>query len=53
LFARAIVVEDGGACAVFVVLDLGGAWSQRVGNAVPKASAATGCPAEDFVTTAT
>ena len=52
LYARAIVVDDGSACAVIVGLDLGGASTALVTDAT-RASAATGCPAGNFVISAT
>ena len=53
LYARAIVVDDGSACAVIVGLDLGGASTALVTDATTRASAATGCPAGNFVISAT
>ena len=53
LFARAIVVDDGASCAVIVGLDLGGASNQIAGDATRRASAATGCPPENFIVSAT
>jgi neutral ceramidase len=53
LFARAIVVDDGGSCAVLVGLDLGGASNQIVDDATTRASRSTGCPAQNFVISAT
>jgi neutral ceramidase len=53
LFARAIVVDDGGACAVLVGLDLGGASNQVVDDAVPRVSRATGCAPSNIVVSAT
>jgi hypothetical protein len=38
LFARAVVIDDGRNCAVIVGLDLGGASSQMVGEAVSRDS---------------
>jgi hypothetical protein len=53
LFVRAIVVQDGSTCAVLVGMDLGGAQNQIVDDAMTRASRATGCPAENFVISAT
>ena len=53
LFARAIVVDDGTNCAVIVGLDLGGASNQIVDDATARASRSTGCPARNFIISAT
>ena len=53
LFARAIVVDDGTTCAVLVGLDLGGASNQIVDDATARASKSTGCPAQNFIVSAT
>jgi neutral ceramidase len=53
LFARAIVVDDGKTCAVIVGLDLGGAANQIVDDATARASKSTGCPARNFIISAT
>jgi neutral ceramidase len=53
LFARAIVVDDGSTCAVLVGMDLGGAQNQIVDDATARASRATGCPAQNFIISAT
>ena len=53
LFARVIVVDDGGGCAVLVGLDLGGVSTALVNDAVTRASAATGCRPENFIVSAT
>lgn len=53
LFARAIVVDDGATCAVLVGLDLGGASNQIVDDATSRASQSTGCPAQNFLISAT
>src|SRR6516165_9800607 len=53
LFVRAIVVDDGSTCAVLVGMDLGGAQNQIVGDATARASRATGCPAQNFIISAT
>jgi hypothetical protein len=53
LFARAIVVDDGATCAVLVGLDLGGASNQIVDDATARASRSSGCPAQNFVISAT
>jgi neutral ceramidase len=53
LYARAIVVDNGATCAVLVGLDLGGASNQIVGDATARASQSTGCPAQNFIISAT
>src|SRR5438552_7881685 len=53
LFARVIVVDDGNTCAVLVGLDLGGAANQIVDDATARASKSTGCPAQNFIISAT
>jgi hypothetical protein len=53
LFARAIVVDDGSTCAVLVGLDLSGVHDATLQDAIAKASAATGCPIENIVVSAT
>jgi neutral ceramidase len=53
LFARAIVVDDGRACAVLIGLDLGAAGNQIVDDAVPRVAAATGCPGQNIIVSAT
>ena len=53
LFARAIVVDDGSTCAVLVGIDLGAAGNQIVDDALPRASKAAGCPAQNIIISAT
>src|SRR5438045_8180295 len=53
LFVRAIVVDNGATCAVLVGMDIGGARDQMVDDALPRAAAATRCPAENFLISAT
>lgn len=53
LYARAIFVDDGATCAVLVGLDLGGASNQIVDDATARASHSTGCPASNFIISAT
>ncbi len=53
LFARAIVVDDGRTCAVLVGIDWGSASNQIVDDAVARASTSTGCPAQNFIISAT
>src|SRR5579883_1016375 len=53
LFVRAIAVDDGATCAVLVGMDLGGASNQIVDDATPRASRSTGCPAQNFLISAT
>ena len=51
LFVRAIVVDDGSACAVLADVD-GGA-PENLSEVVAKASASTKCPAENFIVAST
>ena len=53
LFARAIVVKNGTACAVLVGLDQGGARSNMVEDAVSRASRSINCPEVNFLISAT
>jgi hypothetical protein len=53
LFARVIVVDDGKTCAVLAGLDLGVSQNDMIALAVPKIMAATGCPAESILISAT
>lgn len=53
LFARAIIVDDGSTCAVLVGIDLGAASNQIVDDALARAAKATGCPARNFIISAT
>jgi neutral ceramidase len=53
LHARAIVVDDGTACAVLVGLDLGATPNPIVEDAIARASKSTGCPAQNFIVSAT
>ena len=53
LFARAIILDDGSTCAVLVGIDLGGAPNQIVDDAIARASKSTGCPAQNFIISAT
>jgi neutral ceramidase len=53
LFARAIVVDDGSTCAVLVGIDLGATPNQIVDDAIARASTSTGCPAQNFIISAT
>jgi neutral ceramidase len=53
LHARAIVVDDGSTCAVLVGIDLGAAPNQIVDDAIARASKSTGCPAQNFIVSAT
>ena len=53
LFVRAIVVENGNTCAVLVGMDVGGTRDQMIEDAMPRAAAATKCPAANFVVSAT
>jgi len=51
LYVRAIVVDDGEACAALVSVDSGGL--HDVDAILAKSSASTGCPAENYVISAT
>ena len=53
LFARAVVIDDGVTCAVLVGLDLGGVATATVTAATTTAAAAIGCPAANFLISAT
>jgi neutral ceramidase len=53
LFARAIVVDNGNTCAALVGLDMGGTGNDVMADALPRAVAATKCPAENFIISAT
>jgi hypothetical protein len=53
LYARAIVVNNGGSCAVLVGVDAGGLRDNVVNDAISKASASIKCPAENFIISAT
>lgn len=53
LFVRAIVVDNGSTCAVLVGMDMGGTRDPVMQDAVPRAVAATKCPAENFLISAT
>ena len=53
LFVRAIVVDNGNTCAVLVGMDVGGARDPVMLDALPRAVAATQCPAENFLISGT
>src|SRR5580700_5890692 len=53
LFVRAIVVDNGNTCVVLVGMDLGGTRDDMLNDAMPRAVAATQCPAENFVISST
>jgi hypothetical protein len=53
LFVRAIVLTNGASCAVLVGTDLAGLPGAIAPSAIKRASAATGCAAENFVISAT
>lgn len=53
LFARAIVVEGGGTCAVLVGLDQIGFPQALAAETIAKAASATGCPTDQIVISAT
>ncbi len=54
LYVRAIVIKNkSGGCGVLVGLDQGGARNDMIEDALPRAAKATGCPAQNFVISAT
>ncbi len=53
LFARAIVVRNGGSCGVLVGLDQGGARTNMIEDAISRSSKAINCPASNFLISAT
>ena len=54
LYVRAIVIKNkSGGCGVLVGLDQGGARNDMIEGALPRAAKATGCPAQNFVISAT
>ena len=53
LFARVIVVQSGGACAVLVGLDLTVARNDLINAGTPRIASATGCAAENIIISAT
>ena len=53
LFVRAVVVDNGATCAVLVGLDLGGTADAILADALPRASASSKCPPENFLISAT
>jgi hypothetical protein len=53
LFVRAIVVENGGTCAVLVGMDIGGTRDDMMNDALPRAASASGCPASNFIVSST
>lgn len=53
LFVRAMIIGNGTTCAVMVGSDLIGLSEQVAQSAIARASKATGCPAENFVVSAT
>jgi neutral ceramidase len=53
LFARAIVMADGRTCGALVGFDLSKVDETAVKNGVARASASTGCPADNFIVSAT
>lgn len=53
LFARAIVVDDGRTCAVLIGFDLSKVDTQAIVNGISRAAASTGCPAANFIVSAT
>jgi hypothetical protein len=53
LFVRAIVVDNGITCAALVGMDMGGTSNDVMADALPRAVAATKCPAENFIVSAT
>jgi len=54
LYVRAIVIKNkSGGCGVLVGLDQGGARNDMIEDALPRAAKVTGCPAQNFVISAT
>ena len=53
LHARAIVVDDGQACAVLVGIDLGATPNQIVDDAIARTSKSTSCPSRNVIISAT
>ncbi len=53
LFVRAIVADNGHTCAVLIGIDISKADDSAVSNGIARASAATGCPAAQFLVSAT
>ena len=53
LYVRAIVVDDGTSCAVLASVDAGSIRDNVLGPALEESSAATGCPAENYLISAT
>ncbi|HEY0967348.1 MAG TPA: neutral/alkaline non-lysosomal ceramidase N-terminal domain-containing protein [Opitutaceae bacterium] len=53
LYVRAIYVEEGTASAVLVAVDSGGIGDDVITDAINRSSAATGCPAANYVISAT
>lgn len=53
LFARAIVIDDGRTCGALIGFDVSKVDETAVKNGVARASAATGCPADNFIVSAT
>lgn len=54
LYVRALVIKNkSGGCGVLVGLDQGGARNDMIEDALPRAAKAAGCPAQNFVISAT
>lgn len=53
LFVRALFVDNGSSCAVFVSVDQAGLFDPIVSEAVRRASASTRCPAANIIVSAT
>lgn len=53
LFVRAIVADNGNTCAVLVGMDMGTTRDDMLADALPRAAAATKCPVENFLISAT
>ena len=53
LYIRAIYVNDGKNCAVLASVDAGGVGNNILDIALPKSSASTGCPIQNYVISAT
>ncbi len=53
LFIRAIVVDNGGSCAVIVGMDVNSPLGNMVRDAIARTAKTTGCPAENYLITGT
>lgn len=53
IFARAIVVDDGATCAVLIGLDIDNNDDVGVPKGIERSAVSTGCPAQNFIVSAT